>query len=321
MWAPSRRTAPPSPLPVAVNPPRRNMPADLRPSAARAGPESLRSSAPVAVEVAADVGAEQADRAAAAAAGGGEPAAEEHALADLQAVGDQGGAGVVAQLRPVAVEVAADVGAGQADRADVGVADDPCSAQAEHAAGEPFSVQGWLGGMFELASGQAEEARRASRARTPSSRRQSCQLQVDIRGEVFQVKPAGDPGTPKPQPMRVRVGHEPPTQDVADHARPAGPGLTPRPHRGLINRLIIGGQVEQFPPADVLDQRLLHRGQSPCGHLSDHPGTLTNVAGAGSPLKELGIDAIPAGTGEAVGRALNGTARRAGAAGMHSTRG
>ena len=39
-----------------------------------------------------------------AAAGGGEPAAEEHALADLQAVGDQGGAGVVAQARPVAVE-------------------------------------------------------------------------------------------------------------------------------------------------------------------------------------------------------------------------
>ena len=34
-------------------------------------------------------------------AGGGEPAAQEHVLADLQAVGVQGGAGVVAQLRPV----------------------------------------------------------------------------------------------------------------------------------------------------------------------------------------------------------------------------
>ncbi len=64
MWAPSRRTAPSSPLPVAVNPPR-----------------------------------------------------EEHVLVDLQAVGVQGGAGVVAQLRPGAVELAADVGAGQADRA------------------------------------------------------------------------------------------------------------------------------------------------------------------------------------------------------------
>ena len=61
------------------------------------------------------MGAEQADRAVAAAAGGGEPVAEKHVLIDLQAVGVQGGAGVVAQLRPGAVEVAADVGAGQPD--------------------------------------------------------------------------------------------------------------------------------------------------------------------------------------------------------------
>ena len=53
-------------------------------------------------------------------AGGGEPAAEVHALADLQVVGDQGGAGVVAQDRPVALEVAADVGTDQADRAAAG---------------------------------------------------------------------------------------------------------------------------------------------------------------------------------------------------------
>ena len=50
-------------------------------------------------------------------AGGGEPAAEKHALIDLQAVGVQGGAGVVAQRCPGAVEDAADVGAAQADRA------------------------------------------------------------------------------------------------------------------------------------------------------------------------------------------------------------
>ena len=90
-----------------------------RPSATRAGPESLRSSAPVTSRLAADVGAEQADRAEAAAAGGGEPAAAGiTCLADLQAVGGQGGAGVVAQLRPVTVEAAADVGAEQADRAE-----------------------------------------------------------------------------------------------------------------------------------------------------------------------------------------------------------
>ena len=72
MWAPTRRTAPVPPLPVAVN-----------------------------------------------------PAAEKHALADPEAVGGQGGAGVVAQLCPGAVELAADVGADQADRALLSVADGP----------------------------------------------------------------------------------------------------------------------------------------------------------------------------------------------------
>ena len=78
---------------------------------------------------------------------------------------------------------------------------------------------------------------------------------------------------------------EPPTQDVPDHGRPAGPGLTPRPHHGLIHRLISGGQIEPFPPADMLDQRQLHRGQSPRRHLSDHTGTLTSMAGGVSELQ------------------------------------
>jgi hypothetical protein len=64
---------------------------------------------------------------------------------------------------------------------------------------------------------------------------------VDIRGEVFQVKPTSNPGTPKQEPMRIRVRCEPSTQDVADHRRPAGPRIAPRSHRSLINRLIIGG--------------------------------------------------------------------------------
>jgi len=50
------------------------------------------------------------------------------------------------------------------------------------------------------------------------------------------------------------VGRETPAQDVAYHARPAGPGITPRPHRGLIDHLIISTQVEPFPTANVLDQ-------------------------------------------------------------------
>jgi len=54
--------------------------------------------------------------------------------------------------------------------------------------------------------------------------------------------------------MRIAVGRETPAQDVAYHARPAGPGITPRPHRGLIDHLIISTQVEPFPTANVLDQ-------------------------------------------------------------------
>ena len=162
------------------------------------------------------------------------------------------------------------MGTGQADRADLGVADDPCSGQVKHAAGEPDGVQGWLGGVFELASSQADGSQAGTPGKKAFLKEAIFQLEVDFRREILQVKPAGDPGAPKPQPMRIGVGREPPTQDVADHGRPAGPGLTPRPHRGLVNHLIFGGQVEPFPPADVLDQRPLHRGQTPAAHLSDH---------------------------------------------------
>ena len=80
------------------------------------------------------------------------------------------------------------------------------------------------------------------------------QLQVDICAEVFQIELAGDPGAPKSQPMWVGVGREPSTQYVPDHGRPAGPVITPRSHRGLVNHLLVGGQVEPFSSVDVLDQ-------------------------------------------------------------------
>ena len=67
------------------------------------------------------------------------------------------------------------------------------------------------------------------------------QLEVDFRSEIRQVKTAGDPGPPKSQPMWIGIGREPPTQDFPDHGRSAGPSLTPRPHRGLVNSLIVGG--------------------------------------------------------------------------------
>jgi hypothetical protein len=195
-----------------------------------------------------------------------------------QAVSNQGRPGAIAQARPVAIEPAADAGTAQAGRAPVGAADDSRPLQAKHAAGETLGVQGWLGGVFDLASGQGDGSQVGIPGENAFFQEAVAQFKVDIRGEVFQVKPAGDPGTPKPQPMRLRVGCEPPTQDVPDHSCPAGPRSAPRLHRGLANRLITGGQVEPFPSADMIDQRLLHRGQSLIGHLSDHTRTLDTQA-------------------------------------------
>jgi hypothetical protein len=58
----------------------------------------------------------------------------------LQAVGGEGRAGVVVQLRPGAVEEAADVGAAQVDRAVFGMADDSCLGQVKQDAGEAGAV-------------------------------------------------------------------------------------------------------------------------------------------------------------------------------------
>ena len=72
--------------------------------------------------------------------------------------------------------------------------------------------------------------------------------------------------------MRIRVGYELPTQDVADprttrrydriaaspHRR-----IAASPHRRIANRLIVGGKVQPVAAANVPDQRLLHRGQPP----------------------------------------------------------
>src|SRR5262249_57992105 len=135
MWAPVKRAAPSPPVPVAVNTSRRNMPlARLQPLRARAGPESLRRSALLQSSwplMWAPVRADRADGSrcrCGGPAGGGERVPQVHVLIDLQAVGGQGGAGVVAQVGSVTAEAAADVGAGQVDRAVVGVAGNSCPA-------------------------------------------------------------------------------------------------------------------------------------------------------------------------------------------------
>ena len=112
--------------------------------------------------------------------------------------------------------------------------------------------------MFEVASVQGDVSQAGIPGEEASLKKAIGQLEVEIRSEVFQVNPAGDPGPSKLQPVWVGVRREPSSHDVPDHARPAGPGIAPRPHRGLVNLLIVGGQVEQFPAADVIDEGLFH---------------------------------------------------------------
>jgi len=73
--------------------------------------------------------------------------------------------------------------------------------------------------MFDLASGQDDDGQAGISGVKAFLQEAILQLKADIGDEVLQIKPAGDPGTPKPQPMRIGVGSAPPTQDVADHAR------------------------------------------------------------------------------------------------------
>ena len=92
---------------------------DLQGVAAQGGARLVAQARPIAFEAAADVGAGQADSALAAGAGGGEPAEQQHALADLKAVSQKCRAGVVAQRRPHAGELATDAGADQANRTGI----------------------------------------------------------------------------------------------------------------------------------------------------------------------------------------------------------
>jgi hypothetical protein len=82
----------------------------------------------------------------------GEPAVHSHGLVDLQAEGVQGGAGVVAQLRLDAGEVATDVGAEQADRPAVAVASSGEPVLQEHAliGLQAVRVQGGAGFVVQL---------------------------------------------------------------------------------------------------------------------------------------------------------------------------
>jgi hypothetical protein len=64
--------------------------------------------------------------------------------------------------------------------------------------------------VFDLASGQVESSQAGIPSKDAFRQEAIFQFKADTRGEVFQVKPSGDPGSPQPQPMRIRVGREPP---------------------------------------------------------------------------------------------------------------
>ncbi len=132
------------------------------------------------------------------------------------------------------------MGAAQQDRTSLSVADDGCFDQDEHVAGEPVRIQGWLGWVLEVASIQADRSQVSIRGDDAFLKKAIAQFEVDFRTEIRQVEAAGDPGPPKPQPVWIGIGPESPTQEFPDHGRSAGPSLAPRPHRGLVNNLIVG---------------------------------------------------------------------------------
>jgi hypothetical protein len=81
--------------------------------------------------------------------------------------------------------------------------------------------------LFDPASNQTDRSQPGIAGEDSILKEAIGQLQVDICGEVFQIELAGDPRAPKSQPMWIGVGHDPSTQDVPDHGRPAGPDITP----------------------------------------------------------------------------------------------
>jgi hypothetical protein len=109
--------------------------------------------------------------------------------------------------------------------------------------------------MFDVAASQDDGGQMRILGEDAFLKEAIVQLEVDFRTEISQVKSATDPSPPKPKPTQVGVGRELTTQDVSDHSRPAGPGVAPRSHRGLVNHLIFGSQVEPFSPADMIDQQ------------------------------------------------------------------
>lgn len=142
-----------------------------------------------------------------------------------EAKGKKGSPRVAPQGGPLKVEVAAYASAGQADRTSV--AGDPCPAKVQHPAAEPVCRQRPLGRMLKLASAQGDEGQLSTPGNDAFLQEAIPQLKADIRDEVVQVKPAGDPCPPKPQPMWIGIRREPPPQDLPDHVGGDAAGLTP----------------------------------------------------------------------------------------------
>jgi hypothetical protein len=145
------------------------------------------------------------------------------------------------------------VGAEQYDRAGLTVSRDHRLIEEQRGSGESVGVQCWLGGVLEPASGQDEKWQRRAACHQTLAEQAVVEFHANSGGQVLQVELVGDAGGPQPQPVWVRIWGEPSAQDVTEHGRSDDPGATPAPHGRLIDRLG-GGEVEQFPAGNVVDQ-------------------------------------------------------------------
>ena len=68
------------------------------------------------------------------------------------------------------------------------------------------------------------------------------------RPEIRAPEAAADADQGRPRAVHARCRGSRP---------PASPGITPRPHRGLVNHLALAAR-STIPPVDMIDERLLH---------------------------------------------------------------
>src|SRR5262245_20880581 len=113
-----------------------------------------------------------------------------HALVDLQALGLEGGAGVVTQLRAIEGQLTPDPGAEQTDRSTPAVRRNVRAIATDYGGSNSVCVEGWLAWVFKSAT-REYEYREASVADVYSFVEQAVdQFERDCTCDVLQVDAA-----------------------------------------------------------------------------------------------------------------------------------